>query len=761
VPGRLDASAVPFVVRAEGGGAALAAARPGVATEARGPTLPGAMVAAPCSGTKLGPSLLGLSPMLSKQECESRLQQYLRGGALRSIWAMAKEWVAGQTGHLYLPVVLRKANRQIYANTLSEGRTLTPDRRPSSLSSGALVREYPTVFTAAGTLCVHRRLNPPQWELDHCLHCEDCRPRGRVLRTCYFAEMGATLNRGWEPKPREGALEELRWTSLSTPKAIAPAERNWPNAQLFARTLSRLTEALVSEGAAAEWGSCGWRDDHVRVVINPMNVVLKGAETTHARVTYGITVVDDDSLDKANACRERDRLKPMKPRLVCDMSHSGVNAAFDSAPFRNHTLSEVTNLMVEGGWMYAIDLRSYYHHFAIGPTLQSLSAFIVKGKLYKFRVVPFGFILAPIFAQAFSSEFRLILEAKGIVTSNVMDDFAGSSTSEAAAREMVERVAGVATPLGLTMQTDKSTVGQSIQFAGVVFDANHMVIGMTRLQAESARHLIRIAIGQIDDGVESIHFQDLHSLVARLQWKSQVLLTGASHLWSLWLLVNKSRATSPSARMAAREELGWWDQVLEGWEEGATWANRPIISARLLKESPGSVLVSATDASGVAGEGGGGLWGTLDAEEHAWSAFTWEGLGLGEPESSTLAELLAVRHIVTSIVTECRTTPRATSPRVLVCVVDSSAAAYSLNKGRARGGSSRALQLTIREIMTSVQEHGLVLVAIWVPRDQNAVADILSHLCRSLSLPFSSGHSLEAAFVGGARPCRGEAATDC
>ena len=78
-------------------------------------------------------------------------------------------------------------------------------------------------------------------------------------------------------------------------------------------------------------------------------------------------------------------------------------------------------------------------------------------------------------------------------------------------------------------------------------------------------------------------------------------------------------------------------------------------------------------------------------------------------------------------------------PRLAFVIVDASSAAYALNKGRVGGGSSA-------DIMDMLAAHCIVLIALWVPREHNAIADSLSHLSASLSLALTSGPCIETDF---------------
>ena len=78
--------------------------------------------------------------------------------------------------------------------------------------------------------------------------------------------------------------------------------------------------------------------------------------------------------------------------------------------------------------------------------------------------------------------------------------------------------------------------------------------------------------------------------------------------------------------------------------------------------------------------------------------------------------------------------------------MDASSAAYALNKGRVGGGSSADMLQVVTDITDLLAAHDMVLIALWVPREYNAIADSLSHLSASLSLALISGPCVETDF---------------
>ena len=705
-------------------------------------------------------------------------------GAVERLWGLAHEWIRNhcRAGHLFVPQLLREANKRVYRDILEKlGRSGVIDDRPASLSPRELVEAHPEAFTAGKEPCGRRRLRSQAWREGHLAHCQLCleawqnaegegvmetrsvsagadaparngdrpaRPRqaGKIAPNCYMNRLLKTIEWGWAPSPREAEYKRLNWRSFDDQNAIARAERNGTAAVPFRRSLTAAVEELVASGVVKEVSPAESRRNPV--LINPVNMVLKNSDIVRARMLYGIDLVDDDSVQRADARLAERGERKIKLRPVFDMRKSGLNSCFAPVPYRAHDLSGATEGMRKDGFLFSVDISSYYHHFAISQEFSYACAFIFNGRLYRFLYAPFGMASAPIYCLAFSSELRLQLRAQhGITLASCMDDFLGTAGSEAEAKERVDLIVAAAHARGLKVAAEKVVIGQQLAFAGVTFCTKDMRLSMSKEQALSAARLVDLMLARIGRAWRDEElWKELHSLVGRLQWKSQVLVQGSARLWGLWRLVTFKGDTSPSTVQLAIQELTWWSNTLHGWAQGDLSLNRPVFSPLALQSDPQRVMVVVTDASGDQSEGGGGFWGPLSTTgNRRWLSFSWDGSGQGARrlDSSAHAELWTVLRLLRAATAEPQ---KARQPRLVFVIVDASSAAYALNKGRVGGGSSADMQQVMTDITDLLATHYMVLIALWVPRDHNAIADSLSHLSASLSLALIRGPCVETDF---------------
>ena len=537
----------------------------------------------------------------------ARLQQVIAKetaqGAVEHLWELAHEWIREhcRAGHLFVPQLLREANKRVYRDILDKlGRSGVIDDRPASLSPRELVEAHPEAFTAGKEPCGRRKLRSQVWREGHLAHCQLCleawqstgsdgsaetrngaakavtstrdgdgcsgpRQAGEIAPNCYMNRLLKTIEGGWAPSPREAEYKRLSWRSFEDQNAIARAERNGPAAKPFQRSLKVAVEELVASGVVKEVSpaeSC-----KNPVLLNPVNMVLKNSDIVRARMLYGINLVDDDSVRRADVRLAERGEKKIKLRPVFDMRKSGLNSCFAPVPYRAHDLSGATEGMERNGFLFSIDISSYYHHFAISREFSYACAFIFEGRLYRFLYAPFGLACAPIYCLAFSSELRLQLRAQhGITLASCMDDFLGTAGSEAEAKERVDLIVAAAHARGLKVAAEKVVIGQQLAFAGVTFCTKDMRLSMSREQALSAARLVDLMLARIGRAWgEEEFWKELHSLVGRLQWKSQVVVQGSSRLWGLWRLVTFKGDTSPSTVQLATRELTWWSNTLNSW----------------------------------------------------------------------------------------------------------------------------------------------------------------------------------------------------
>ena len=90
--------------------------------------------------------------------------------------------------------------------------------------------------------------------------------------------------------------------------------------------------------------------------------------------------------------------------------------------FRMESLGNIRSLLKQRGFMIKIDLQDAYMLVPVAPKSRSLLVFIFDGKIYHFKVMPFGLNSAPrIFTKLFKPILRL-LRSQGVLLIIYLDD---------------------------------------------------------------------------------------------------------------------------------------------------------------------------------------------------------------------------------------------------------------------------------------------------------------------------------------------------
>ena len=144
--------------------------------------------------------------------------------------------------------------------------------------------------------------------------------------------------------------------------------------------------------------------------------------------------------------------------------------------FRMLRTVDVLQAVSEKDWFTSIDLKDAYFHVPIAPHHRQFLRFAFEGRVYQFRVLPFGLSLAPrIFTRCVAAALAP-LQARGMRILPYLDDWlVCASTREQALSDTATLLTHV-TQLGLTVNFAKSSLApsQSTVFIGIALDSVSM-----------------------------------------------------------------------------------------------------------------------------------------------------------------------------------------------------------------------------------------------------------------------------------------------
>jgi ribonuclease HI len=150
----------------------------------------------------------------------------------------------------------------------------------------------------------------------------------------------------------------------------------------------------------------------------------------------------------------------------------GLNKYVPNKTFKMQTLQVVQQQLQKGDWLASLDLKDAYFHVPIHPEYQKYMRFEFLGKVYQFRVLPFGLSTAPrVFTKILAPVIGL-LHQEGIHVYPYLDDCLIVAKSPQQLQTAVIRTQEVLMQAGFVINFKKSHLlpVQKIRFLGLEVD---------------------------------------------------------------------------------------------------------------------------------------------------------------------------------------------------------------------------------------------------------------------------------------------------
>lgn len=573
---------------------------------------------------------------------------------------------------------------------------------------GCLVRDMfnPALFRP-GRFALHPSsypLRPERLAHYHLLSCRACGAAGHVLPSCYFSTMLRCVTHGWDP-PVDLALLHPRYR----------VNGNYPAVRLYSASVTKEIDDMLTHGVAIPFlgrpSSCT-----LPTIFHPLGAVLKNSDRMRAKVLVGIDVVDQASLSAASSALLAMDQPKIKCRVTTDATATGLNGAVLAPPFRYPSLQVAISMVHRGWWLGKCDISRYFFSFSFALAFRCLCCFQFGGKAYTFARVFFGFGPAPYFCSTWSAEFRSWFLALGITVAHMMDDFFVCEPTEALTRTAIAQISAIFTDVGLDMQDDKLEFGQELPFLGVLIDTNTMTLRFDATQSKGVRLQLESYLRCIKARKHLDHTTIRH-VCGKLNWYSEVVQSGRIHIKSWWNYERHGKDIYDATLYLLIQDTQWWIDLLSSWEDGrSSSAEYRIMSHDELLKDRTSIHVIQSDASGI--DGYGYYYSYLYDKDAQYTSRRWRPSdGVGLDTSSHFFELLALKDFLTTTCTA--------RDGILIWLTDNEGCAWSVNKGSCR---DEAAIPVLGEILRMCDQYRLQILALWVPRESNELADYLSHL---------------------------------
>ena len=386
-----------------------------------------------------------------------------------------------------------------------------------------------------------------------------------------------------------------------------------------------------------------------------------------------------------------------KLQLVIDLRH--VNQCLIVPKFKYEDLRSLAQVVDQGHWFFTWDLKSGYHHVSINRDHQQYLGFACRFGLitryFTFRVLPFGLSSA---CFCFTKMLRPLVKCWRIMGHNsfvYLDDGVGSQPDKCSvqAASMIQRKDLRASGFVVNEQKSQWTPRQIGEWLG-------FIINIIKMQFQNSETKVAKFKAQLNAAIQDgfITFRKLARIagfvnsmslavgpISRLLTRQMYFAIESKPAWDHLLCISDSLL----------EELKFWYLNIECFNGYSIKA--PLVSS----------IVIFTDASEMAF---GGFSACLDGSP---VSCMWQPGDLRT--SSTYRELKAICFVLLSFVDKLYNknvkvfTDSQTAARIVVV-----------------GISKPHLQLLAMDIFQLCLANHIVLDILWIPREENERADLLS-----------------------------------
>ena len=388
-------------------------------------------------------------------------------------------------------------------------------------------------------------------------------------------------------------------------------------------------------------------------------------------------------------------------RPIIDLS--ALNRYVDCPHFKMETAESIRRSIQQGEWITSIDISDAYYHIPVAPPIRKYFRFVISGRPYQFKALPFGLNTAP---REFTQLLQPLLKSfrdQGIRVHAYLDDWAVRAPSQTICDRHTSIVLQQLRRLGWKVNMEKSELSpkQEFVFLGMQFNTISAVVAPAPKHAEKIKSFYNMSRRR-----PIWTARQLYALIGYLQFLAPLTHRGRLHIRPIqrWF---KARWT---------QQTGRWNDLITLNSEFQTllhWWTLPERFSGVPLQQPDPTLSLCTDASTVG-------WGAhLEQEEVAgtWSQAQSED-HINQLELT--AVILAVRHFA----------PLLRGHRVRLYCDNATAVAYLRKEG---GTHSDSLSRLAEDILQQCDRLEVSLLPVHLPGVRNVRADALSR--RGVALP--------------------------
>ena len=391
-----------------------------------------------------------------------------------------------------------------------------------------------------------------------------------------------------------------------------------------------------------------------------------------------------------------------KKRLVLDLRH--VNPHLFKYKFKCEDISTAQQLLGEGYYLYTFDIKSAYHHVEIFDSHRTYLGFQwpYQGKptYFVFNVLPFGMSTAPyIFTKVLKPVINYWRSAGRRICMFLDDGLGGNSCKESASTDAIAVRADLA-KLGFLLSVDKCVWNPSLiqTWLGYILNMSENRLYVTDTRVSNLRE----SISSVLANPQKVTARRLAEVTGRIISMHKAI-GSAVYLYTRQMYLTIETRDSWDSFISCSPRV---INELQFWHNNVSQLNgRDLFDKTQVFDS-----VVYSDASQL---GYGGY--VISDKQNLVCQGQWS---LDEKrKSSTWRELRAVYYMLSSVghILTGHKVQWYTDNQNVTHIID-------------RGSTKPDLQTLAEEIVNLCNNHRVSVIPVWVPRDNNQLADYLSKL---------------------------------
>tara|TARA_R110002050_G_C8946231_1_gene512990 strand:+ start:1128 stop:2876 length:1749 start_codon:yes stop_codon:yes gene_type:complete len=264
-------------------------------------------------------------------------------------------------------------------------------------------------------------------------------------------------------------------------------------------------------------------------------------------------------------------LNKLKNRMCVDFE---VNNFLEPRTFKDKTKKDFRMMLQQGDYMAKTDIKKAFWTIPIQARHRKYLKFRWRGKLYQYRVVPFGLSCASHALRLLTLPLIRKARKRGIRIVMYADDILVMHQDKKKAEEQLRWIMKQFMEVGYIMNEEKTTKvpDTRMEFLGLTYDSRTMTMSTPASKVRDIRKMAR----RIIKDPEGIRLRPLQSLVGKINFVRETQIHGRERFARLLHTIRTLTNRSPSelGEKKVMKDLRWWAREFTTTATGATIQGR-------------------------------------------------------------------------------------------------------------------------------------------------------------------------------------------